>query len=108
MGRRAFHHGPQTLPASELAADYKPNVENAKSSSRLASAYMTPGHDRTQLAGGLKMALPFGVLHAEYLQRQGTWHRRWTEVQFVNAKRGTGKNGEHLYPAFPLRVLPAR
>ena len=26
----------------------------------------------------------------------------WTEAQFVNAvKRGTGKNGEHLYPAFP-------
>ena len=26
----------------------------------------------------------------------------WTEIQFVNAmQRGVGRNGEHLYPAFP-------
>lgn len=98
---------PQTLPASEFAADYKPNVENGKVIFNLANCsacHMTPGQDdRTKLAGGLKMVSQFGTFFTPNISSDKTAGiGGWTEVQFVNAmKRGTGKNGEHLYPAFP-------
>lgn len=102
-----FITAPQKLPASEFAADYKPNVENGKvifNAGNCSACHMTPGQDdRTQLAGGLKMASPFGTFFTPNISSdKQNGIGGWTEVQFANAmKRGTGKNGEHLYPAFP-------
>jgi mono/diheme cytochrome c family protein len=98
---------PQTLPSSEFAADYKPNGENGKvifNAANCSACHMTPGQeDRIQLAGGLSMKSPFGTFITPNISSDKQYGiGGWSEVQFVNAvKRGTGKNGEHLYPAFP-------
>jgi mono/diheme cytochrome c family protein len=98
---------PQTVPSTEMVADYKPNVENGKvifNAGNCSACHMTPGQDdRTQLAGGLKMVSPFGTFYTPNISSDKTQGiGGWTEVEFVNAmKRGTGRKGEHLYPAFP-------
>jgi mono/diheme cytochrome c family protein len=102
-----FITAPQKLASSEFPADYKPNVENGKvifNAANCSACHQTPGQeDRTLLAGGLKMASPFGTFYTPNIspdKEHGIGN--WTEVEFTNAmKRGTGKNGEHLYPAFP-------
>ena len=60
------------------------------------------GH-RTQLAGGLKLKSPFGTFVTPNISPDPKFGiGGWTEAEFVNAmKRGTGRHGEHLYPAFP-------
>ena len=98
---------PQKLPSSEFAADYRPDIENGKvifNVANCSACHMTPGQDdRTHLAGGLEMASPFGTFHTPNISSDKEHGiGSWTEVEFVNAmKRGTGRNGEHLYPAFP-------
>jgi mono/diheme cytochrome c family protein len=98
---------PRKLPASELAAGYKPNVANGEvmfTAGNCSACHMTPGQaDRTHLSGGLKLKSPFGTFVAPNISpdpKHGIG--AWTETQFANAmKRGTGPGGEHLYPAFP-------
>lgn len=98
---------PQTLPASEFAADYKPDVANGQvifTVGNCSACHKSLGQDdRTQLAGGLEMKSPFGTFVVPNISSDKQYGiGDWTEVQFVNAmKRGTGRNGEHLYPAFP-------
>ena len=47
---------PQTLPASEIVANYKPDIANGQvvfTAGNCSACHMTPGQDdRTQLAGG--------------------------------------------------------
>jgi mono/diheme cytochrome c family protein len=98
---------PKTLPSSELAAGYHPDAANGQAmfiAGNCSACHATPGQDdRTQLAGGLKLKSPFGTFVTPNItpdKRFGIG--AWTEAQFVNAmKRGTGRHGEHLYPAFP-------
>ncbi|HEY3950014.1 cytochrome c [Phenylobacterium sp.] len=98
---------PQTLPASELPAGYKPDVANGQlmfTAGNCSACHMSPGQtDRTVLGGGLKLKSPFGTFVTPNISpdpKAGLGG--WTEAQFVNAmKRGTGRRGEHLYPAFP-------
>lgn len=98
---------PQTLAASDFAADYKPNVENGKvvfNAANCTACHKTPGQDdRTHLAGGLEMKSPFGTFITPNITMDKTAGiGGWTEAEFVNAmKRGTSPKGEHLYPAFP-------
>ncbi|WP_293381863.1 cytochrome c [Phenylobacterium sp.] len=98
---------PKTLPASEVAAGYHPDVANGQVmfiAGNCSACHMTPGQDdRTQLAGGLKLKSPFGTFVTPNISPDKTYGLGgWTEAQFVNAmKRGTGRHGEHLYPAFP-------
>jgi mono/diheme cytochrome c family protein len=68
------------------------------------SCHGTPKQeDRTQLGGGLTLATPFGTFKVPNIsshQKHGIG--TWSEHEFVNAMmRGVGRNGEHLYPAFP-------
>src|SRR5882724_7923363 len=97
---------PQTLPAAELAAGYKPDLANGKivfNVGNCSACHMTPGQDdRTQLAGGLKMVSPFGTFFTPNISSdKQAGIGGWTEAQFANAmKRGAGRHGEHLYPAF--------
>ncbi|HZZ30782.1 MAG TPA: cytochrome c [Phenylobacterium sp.] len=98
---------PKTLPSSELAAGYHPDVANGQAmfiAGNCSACHATPGQDdRTQLAGGLKLKSPFGTFVTPNItpdKQLGIG--AWTEAQFVDAmKRGTGRHGEHLYPAFP-------
>lgn len=97
----------QTLPASQFAADYKPDVANGEvifNAGNCSACHMAPGQDdRTVLAGGLEMKSQFGTFITPNISSDKQYGiGGWTEVQFVNAmKRGTGRKGEHLYPAFP-------
>jgi mono/diheme cytochrome c family protein len=98
---------PKTLPASELAAGYQANLANGQemfTAGNCSACHATPGQDdRTQLAGGLKLKSPFGTFVTPNITPDPKFGiGGWTEAQFVNAmKRGTGRHGEHLYPAFP-------
>jgi mono/diheme cytochrome c family protein len=98
---------PKKLPASDLAAGYRPNVANGQEmfiAGNCSACHATPGQDdRTQLAGGLKLKSPFGTFVTPNITPDPKYGiGGWTEAQFVNAmKRGTGRHGEHLYPAFP-------
>jgi mono/diheme cytochrome c family protein len=54
-------------------------------------------------AGGLPLSTPFGTLYTPNITPDpDTGIGRWTDVEFLRAmQEGIGKEGEHLYPAFP-------
>ena len=98
---------PKKVSSSELAAGYQANLANGEvmfNAANCSACHMTPGQsDRLRLAGGLKLESPFGAFLAPNISPDKAHGiGAWTEAQFVNAvKRGTGRKGEHLYPAFP-------
>jgi mono/diheme cytochrome c family protein len=69
-----------------------------------ASCHATPGQeDKQRLGGGLALATPFGTFRVPNISSDSSHGiGAWAEAAFVNAMlRGIGRNGEHLYPAFP-------
>lgn len=54
-------------------------------------------------AGGLALATPFGAIHSTNITPDPeTGIGRWSEAAFQRAMReGVGREGRHLYPAFP-------
>jgi len=56
-----------------------------------------------ELAGGLPLPTPFGVLYTTNITPDPVHGiGRWSEAAFVRAMReGLGRDGTHLYPAFP-------
>lgn len=98
---------PAPLPASALAADYKPNLANGETVFNIGgcvSCHKSQGQeDRLKLGGGLALGSPFGTFHAPNISpdaKQGIG--AWSELDFVNAlQRGIGRENEHLYPALP-------
>jgi mono/diheme cytochrome c family protein len=66
-----------------------------------AACHTEPGGP--QLAGGRPIETPFGTLLAPNITPdRETGIGAWTDEEFVNAlRRGTGRNGAHLYPAMP-------
>ncbi len=54
-------------------------------------------------SGGLKIETPFGIIASPNITPDmDTGIGRWTDAEFVRAMHeGIGRNGEHLYPAFP-------
>jgi mono/diheme cytochrome c family protein len=101
---------PSLLPATILTARTA-NVDNGKTMFNIggcASCHSTPmkdqkPEDRLKLGGGLALHTPFGTFKAPNISMDPkTGMGAWTEIEFVNAmQRGVGRNGEHLYPAFP-------
>lgn len=101
---------PQALPASILA-ERKADIENGRTMFNIggcASCHATPVQDakpddRLKLGGGFALNTPFGTFKAPNISTDPkTGMGAWTEIEFVNAMlRGVGRNGEHLYPAFP-------
>jgi mono/diheme cytochrome c family protein len=59
--------------------------------------------DHRRLGGGLALATPFGTFKVPNISSDPKLGiGGWSEEAFVNALlRGVGRNGEHLYPAFP-------
>ena len=95
----------RTVPGSlpSRAADLA-NGETMFNVGGCVSCHASPGQgDKRRLGGGLALATPFGTFKAPNIspdRRSGLGD--WTEEQFVDAMRsGTGRKGEHLYPAFP-------
>jgi mono/diheme cytochrome c family protein len=69
-----------------------------------ASCHATPKQrNQHRLGGGLALASPFGTFKAPNISSDPSHGiGAWSEEAFVNAMlRGIGRNGEHLYPAFP-------
>ena len=102
-----FLTAPKTLPASEIAAGYHPDLANGQVmfiAGNCSACHVTPGQaDRTELAGGLKLKSPFGTFVTPNISPDRKFGiGGWSELAFVNAmKRGVDDRGEHLYPAFP-------
>jgi mono/diheme cytochrome c family protein len=98
---------PRRLPASELAAAHRPDLANGREmfiAGYCQACHAAPGQeDRTRLAGGLKLKSPFGTFVTPNISPDPRYGiGGWTEAQFADAmKRGVGRHGEHLYPAFP-------
>jgi mono/diheme cytochrome c family protein len=67
-----------------------------------AACHTLPGSGR-DLAGGRAIETPFGRLLAPNITPDPqTGIGAWTDEEFINAMtKGTGRNGEHLYPAMP-------
>ncbi|MFL5297828.1 MAG: cytochrome c [Phenylobacterium sp.] len=102
-----FVIAPKRLPTSELAAGYHPDLANGETmftAGNCSACHATPGQsDRTKLGGGLKLKSPFGTFTTPNISSDPKFGiGGWSELEFLNAmKRGTGRHGEHLYPAFP-------
>lgn len=102
---------PRTLQADILkprAADLR-NGETMFNIGGCASCHATPvkdakPEDRLKLGGGHALHTPFGTFKVPNISAdKATGMGSWTELQFVNAMlRGIGRQGEHLYPAFPF------
>jgi mono/diheme cytochrome c family protein len=101
---------PAIVPASVLPP-YTPNLDNGKTmfaAGGCASCHATPNKDpskvdRTRLGGGLVLPCPFGTFTVPNISpARDDGIGSWSEADFVTALwDGTGRNGEHLYPAFP-------
>lgn len=97
---------PSSLPANVLeprTADLA-NGEKMFNIGGCFSCHGTPKQkDRSQLGGGLALATPFGTFRAPNISSDSQHGiGAWSEYEFVNAMlKGVGRNGEHLFPAFP-------
>jgi mono/diheme cytochrome c family protein len=99
---------PTTLAADDLP-DHQPDLTNGAyifTAGGCTSCHAAPGakgEDKLKLAGGVALATPFGKFHVPNIspdREHGIGG--WTTAEFVTAmKHGVGRNGEHLYPAFP-------
>lgn len=92
-----------TAPLPARTADLA-NGETMFHAGGCASCHATPRQeDWRRLGGGLALATPFGTFKAPNISsdpERGIG--AWTEEAFANAMlRGVGRNGQHLYPAFP-------
>ena len=98
---------PTTL-ADDLP-DHVPNVDNgayifvAAGCSSCHAAQGAKGDDQIVLSGGLVLSTPFGDFHVPNISPDADHGiGEWTLAEFVRSmKYGIGRNGEHLYPAFP-------
>ncbi|MEF0939740.1 c-type cytochrome [Rhizobium sp. BR 362] len=100
---------PSPLPASHWANLGEPDIKNGEQvfwAGGCTSCHAAPGAQgdaKLVLSGGLALNSPFGIFHVPNIspdEKAGLGG--WTLAEFGNAmKRGVGKNGEHLYPAFP-------
>jgi mono/diheme cytochrome c family protein len=92
-----------TDPLPARTADLA-NGETLFNAGGCASCHATPKQkDHKLLGGGLALGSPFGTFKVPNISSDATHGiGAWTEESFVNAMlRGIGRNGEHLYPAFP-------
>jgi mono/diheme cytochrome c family protein len=98
---------PRKLGSGALSAGYKPDLANGEvmfTAGNCSACHATPGQtDRKVLGGGLKLVSPFGTFLTPNISPDAAHGiGAWSELEFVNAmKRGVGRHGEHLYPAFP-------
>jgi len=108
-GAFVFLTAPERLPAAEWASAGEPDLANGERifhAGGCVSCHSAPGAPDDQklvLAGGMALKSPFGTFHAPNISPDETAGiGAWTLAEFGDAmKRGTGRDGEHLYPSFP-------
>ena len=91
--------GPLPARTADLA-----NGETIFNIGGCASCHATPKQgNHLRLGGGLALATAFGTFKVPNISPDPAHGLgAWSEEAFVNAMlRGIGRNGEHLYPAFP-------
>jgi mono/diheme cytochrome c family protein len=99
---------PRTFAATDLP-DHTPDMANgeymfwAGGCSSCHAAKGATGDDLLKLGGGMVLKSDFGDFHVPNISPdKATGIGDWTALDLVNAmKRGVGKDGVHLYPAFP-------
>src|ERR1700755_2270290 len=104
-----FITAPSPLPQSHWANLGDPDIKNGEMvfwAGGCTSCHAAPGaagDAKRVLSGGLALTSPFGTFHVPNIspdEKAGIG--AWTLADFGNAMtRGVGRNGEHLYPAFP-------
>ena len=98
---------PSTLSQTALVP-HTPNLANGETMFNIggcASCHATPKQpNRLILGGGHALHTPFGTFKVPNISTGAkAGIGAWTELQFANAMlKGTGRSGEHLYPAFPF------
>lgn len=100
---------PQRMPASHwenLPAVDLANGERMFWAAGCASCHAAPGatgEELKVLSGGQALPSPFGTFHIPNISSDAQHGiGAWTLAEFGDAmQRGTGRNGEHLYPSFP-------
>lgn len=99
-----------TIPSPVVKAPLPPRTADLANGETMfniggcASCHATPQQkDARRLGGGLGLATPFGTFKVPNISPDPAHGLGgWSEEAFVNAMlRGIGRNGEHLYPAFP-------
>jgi mono/diheme cytochrome c family protein len=103
-----FLTAPRMLAAADLP-DHTPDLANGEYmfwAGGCESCHAAPdatGDDQLKLGGGLALTTPFGIFNVPNISPdKQTGIGSWSTLDFVNAmKRGIGKGGTHLYPAFP-------
>ncbi|WLR93613.1 c-type cytochrome [Shinella zoogloeoides] len=108
-GAFLFVTAPERLPAETWASAGEPDLANGERifhAGGCVSCHAAPGAPDDQklvLAGGLALKSPFGTFHAPNISPDETAGiGAWTLAEFGDAMmRGTGRDGEHLYPSFP-------
>lgn len=96
------------MAASDMP-DHQPDVENGAyifAAGGCNSCHAAPGakgDEKLVLAGGLVLSTPFGDFTVPNISSDPDHGiGAWTLAEFVTSmKFGVGRNGEHLYPAFP-------
>lgn len=111
LGAGAFYvvTAPDPLPETHWADLGSPDLANGEQvfwAGGCASCHSAPGAKddaRLVLSGGAALKSPFGTFHSPNISPDETAGiGGWTLAEFGNAmKRGVGRRGEHLYPAFP-------
>jgi mono/diheme cytochrome c family protein len=100
---------PTTLATGDLPP-HQPDVANGAyifAAGGCNSCHAAPGakgDDKLKLSGGLALATPFGKFHVPNISPDPEHGiGQWTLAEFVTSmKYGVGREGAHLYPAFPF------
>lgn len=103
-----FLSAPRTFAATDLP-NHAPDLANGEYlfwAGGCASCHAAPGatgDEQLKLGGGLVLKSDFGDFHVPNISPdKAAGIGDWTVLDFVNAmKLGVGKDGVHLYPAFP-------
>lgn len=106
-GAATFFFWPASLPVVQLSASAPTGQELIAKGEYLtkaadcAACHTVPGGQN--LAGGLAFKLPFGTIYSPNItsdREHGIG--AWSDAEFVRAlRKGVGRHGEDLYPAFP-------
>jgi mono/diheme cytochrome c family protein len=85
-------------------ADYKADTQNGQYMINAAGcgACHSPGEDRSNLSGGLKMDTFIGTFYVPNITAHAAGTGGWSNADFLNAvMNGVGRDGRHLYPVMP-------
>jgi mono/diheme cytochrome c family protein len=96
--------GSDAVAAAAVPTDAADIVKRGEYLARAGDCMACHTADKSRpFAGGLPIGTPFGTLYTPNITPDpDTGIGRWNDADFLRAmQRGVGKDGQHLYPAFP-------